>query len=293
MNWLAELKAKVRKNESLKDKTTLRIGGQARFFCRPDNEKDLKELVVAARKNKIPIFVLGAGSNILVSDKGVSGLVLKLDSAAFRKVSLRKNTLEAGSGVFLSQLIRKAVASGLSGVEFLAGIPGTVGGAIIMNAGAWGEDMAGITEKVKVMDYRGKIKFLEKKKIKFRYRNSGLNNYIILGATLRLSGKEKAGISRRIKEYLDCRHNTQDNVSPNAGCIFKNPPGFSAGKLIDLCGLKGQGTGGSRISKKHANFIVNKRNARAKDILKLIRLIKREVKNKFNINLETEIKIWQ
>ncbi|MGD0336484.1 MAG: UDP-N-acetylmuramate dehydrogenase [Candidatus Omnitrophota bacterium] len=293
MNWRRGLKAKVNKGEPLKNKTSFKIGGEARFFSSVRNENELKELIVASRRYKIPVFILGAGSNILVSDRGVGGLVIKLNSRVFKKVTFNKNLVTVGSGATLSEVIRKASALGLSGLEFLVGIPGTMGGAIIMNAGAWGKDIGNIIEKVKVMDYRGEVKFLDRGKIKFGYRDSGLGSYVILGAVLRLCRDRRANILRRIKENLDLRRNTQDNTKPNAGCVFKNPAGMSAGKLIDLCGLKGKSSGGAAVSLRHANFILNKRNARSRDVLKLMDLIRAKVKRDFDIELKPEIKIWQ
>ena len=292
MNWHKGLRVKVNQDEPLKNKTSFKIGGEARFFSSVHNEKELKELIVASRRHKIPVFILGAGSNLLVSDRGVRGLVIKLNSRVFKKITFNKNLVEAGSGATLAELIRKASALGLSGLEFLAGIPGTIGGAIIMNAGAWGKNIGNIVEKVKVMDYRGEVKFLDRKRIKFGYRDSGLGSYVILGAALRLCRDEKAGILRRIKENLALRRNTQDNTKPNAGCVFKNPAGMSAGKLIDLCGLKGKSAGGAAVSLRHANFILNKRNARSKDVLKLMDLIRAKVKRNFDIELKPEIKVW-
>ncbi|MCM8796960.1 MAG: UDP-N-acetylmuramate dehydrogenase [Candidatus Omnitrophica bacterium] len=293
MSWWRDLKATVIRDEPLKNKTNFKIGGKARFFFSVKNEEELRELVVISSKHKIPLFVLGAGSNILVSDVGIKGIVVKLGSGIFKEISFSKNnSVEAGAGVRLAELIGKTSAVGLSGLEFLAGIPGTLGGAIIMNAGAWGKDIGSIVESVRVMDNRGNIELLKRKKIKFSYRHSGLDSYIILGAVLKLASDTKDRINQRIKEYLKLRSNTQDNAYPNAGCIFKNPAGTSAGKLIDACGLKAKSCGGAVVSSRHANFILNKKNASSKDVLKLMNLIRDKVKSRFNITLEPEIKIW-
>jgi UDP-N-acetylmuramate dehydrogenase len=182
----------------------------------------------------------------------------------------------------------------LAGLEFLAGIPGTVGGALAMNAGAWGRSIGELVEKATVMDYNGDIEVLTKKQMKFSYRNSSLQKYIILNIYLKLKKKNKRIINEKITGYLAQRRNSQDNSLPNAGCIFKNPSErISAGRLIDLCGLKGRNIGDAFISLRHANFVLNKGNARARDVLKLMELAKREVRKKYRINLEPEIKIWR
>jgi UDP-N-acetylmuramate dehydrogenase len=293
MNWQKGLKVRVKSNAPLKAWTTFRIGGRARWFSQPKDSRELALLVRAARKYSLPVFILGAGSNILVSDKGVRGIVVKLDSPFFKKVSRSGASLKAGSGILLGQLIRKAETLGLSGLEFLSGIPGSLGGALAMNAGCWGRCILDLVEKAEVMDYRGRIKNLNKKGIRYGYRNSGLSNYIILGADLWLTKKDKAGIMKIEEDYLRQRRNSQDATLPNAGCIFKNPKENSAGKLIDLCDLRGRRIGNAVISQKHANFILNSGNAKSADVLRLMSLAKKEVKKRFNITLEPEIKIWK
>lgn len=286
------LNKRLKINEPLKNKTTFKIGGRARFFYSPEGTSDLKQVLLFAKKKKIKAFVLGAGSNILVSDKGVNGLVLRLDSPFFKKISISGNCLTAGAGAMLAALIRKAGQGRLSGLEFLAGIPGTLGGALMMNAGAWGNDIAALIERVEVMDFGGRIKILSRKDIKFGYRESGLNKYIILSARLKLRKNNKKSSGDLLNKYLCSRRLTQDNSLPNAGCVFKNPQNTQAGKLIDLCGLKGRSSGGAVISNKHANFILNKANACSRDVLNLMKMAKKEVKDKFKKNLHPEIKIW-
>lgn len=293
MNWPRNLKREIKLSEPLKNKTTFKIGGRAKFFYRPKNIIDLKQAVLFAKKEGLKIFVIGAGSNILVSDKVVNGLILRLNSPFFKKVSFAGNQIIADAGVMLGSLIQGAKQKGLSGLEFLAGIPGTLGGALMMNAGAWGKDIGGLTESVKVIDPNGKARDLSGKDIKFAYRDSGLEKYIILSARLKLSKKSKEEIQYSLNKYLRARRSSQDTAFPNAGCVFKNPDGESAGKLIDLCGLKGKKIGGAFISNKHANFILNKKNALSRDVLSLMEFARRTVKNKFKINLQPEIKIWR
>ncbi|MCM8796169.1 MAG: UDP-N-acetylmuramate dehydrogenase [Candidatus Omnitrophica bacterium] len=299
-NWWKDLKIKIRFDVPLDKYTTFKIGGPAKYFLEPKNTEELiravkllKRYPPRAKGGKLPILILGSGSNILVMDKGIEAVVIHLNSAYFKKISLKKGQrLQVGSGARLSRILSFSRRHNLSGLEFLAGIPGTLGGAIMMNAGIPDKTIADRIENVTVMDYNGRIKTLAKKEIKFTYRSSNLSKYIILSATLKLS-KDKNSVKEKIKYYLKKRYLTQDLMYPSAGCIFKNPPGESAGRLIDLCGLKGKRIHDACISKRHANFILNLGKARAKDVLRLIRLVKKKVKKKFHINLEPEIKIWK
>jgi len=283
----------IKFNEPLKNKTTFKIGGRAKFFCQPKNIADLRSAVNAAKKHKIPIFILGAGSNVLISDKGLIALVIKLGAPYFAGASFDNSSIIAGSSLSLAKLLRETEKFGLSGVEFLAGIPGTVGGALAMNAGAWGRNIGDLVEEAKVMDYNGNIKTLRNNKIKFKYRNSSLAKYIILSARLKLKKKKRETIRENISQNIRRRRDSQDARYPNAGCIFKNPKKDSAGRLIDLCGLKGKRVGDAFISDRHANFIMNRGNAKTADVLRLMDLVRKKVKNKFRITLKPEIKIWQ
>lgn len=287
------IKGRIKFKEPLNRHATFKIGGPAKFFVEPKDSQDLRFLIVSAKKYKMPIRVIGAGSNILISDKGVRAMVIKLSAPFFKKVSIGNNFLIVGCGMPLGSLLRFTAGHALSGLEFLAGIPGTLGGALAMNAGAWGQTIGPLVENVRVMDYNGKIKTLNKKQIRFGYRKSSLTKYIILNARLRLHKRSKKEMNSALKEYLKLRRNSQDNSFPNAGCIFKNPRGQSAGQLIDLCGLKGRGWRDAVVSKRHANFILNRGSARCEDVLRLMVSIKKRVKSRFNINLEPEIKIWE
>jgi len=293
MHWPWNLRKKIKRNEQLAKYTTFKIGGRAKFYLEPANSQELSQAVIFAKKNRIPIFLMGGGSNLLISDRGIAGLVIRLVSPAFTKVTAKGNYLEAGSGVKLSRLFLTAKNNRLAKAEFLAGIPGTLGGALFMNAGAWGRSIADIVEEIKVMDYNGKISLLNKEKLKFGYRKSNLRNFLVLGAKLRLQPAVESLISRRIKKYLLLRKNGQENRFPNAGCIFKNPEKLSAGKLIDLCGLKAKKIGDAQISSKHANFIINRGHAKGSDVLRLMQVIKVAVKRKFKVSLSPEIRIWQ
>ena len=291
MNWPRNLKVKVR--YPLKNKTTFKIGGAAQYFSEPNNIAQLKLLIVEAQKKKLPLFILGAGSNLLVSDKGVRGLVIKLSAPYFKKISLESTSLKVGAGVILGSLISFAKKNSLKRLEFLAGIPGSLGGALAMNAGCWGFSIGDLVKEVEIMDYSGNIKTLKRDKIKFAYRKSGLCNCVILSAVLKLKPGSRIAIKSALKRYLSRRRSSQDCSFPNAGCIFRNPGNNSAGRLIDLCGLKGKNKGPAFISKIHSNFILNKGGSCANDVLSLMDMIRKKVKKKFAVTLKPEVKIWK
>jgi len=279
----------------LKNHTTFKIGGKTQFFIEPKDTRDLKLVLRLVKRYRLPVHVIGRGSNILVSDKGIKGVVLRLSAPYFKKIFRKDNHLEVGSGVLLQRVILFAKDCGLSGAEFLSGIPGTIGGALAMNAGIGRGNhcIADLVKTVTVMDFAGKTKTLRKKDIKFGYRESSLARYVILSTCLRLTKKNKEEVKERIKEYLELRKATQDLSRPSAGCVFRNPEGDSAGRLIDLCALKNKRVGDACVSSKHANFILNLGQGRASDVLKLMDVLREKVKDRFNITLEPEIKIWQ
>jgi len=294
MNWRKDLRGKVKENESLKRHTTFKIGGPAKLFIEPFDREDLKLLFTLRKRYKIPLLVIGAGSNILVSSKGIDAVVVRLSSPFFKKIAFCGNILEAASGALLKDAILAAAKRGLSAGEFLAGIPGSVGGAVVMNAGMGNPGFAigSLVESIEAMDYQGRVVHLTKKEIKFGYRSSNLTKYIILSVRFKLTKSTKKEVLGRIRRYWLKRRLSQDISSPNAGCIFKNPPGQSAGRLIDSCGLKGSKSGGASISLKHANFILNDHQADSSDVLKLMQLARKKVKIKFKVNLEPEIRVW-
>jgi len=292
MLWPKALIKNIRSGVPLAQYTTFKIGGKAKYYFEPQNNRQLSQVLKSAARN-VPIFLLGAGSNILISDSGVAGLVIRFCRANFKKITVRGKFIRCHSAVALSQLAQAAKNNGLSGAEFLAGIPGTVGGAVLMNAGAWGSSIADIVEEIQVMGYNGKIKVLKKNKIKFGYRCSGLEKYVILSAKFKLLPKSKAAVAGLMREYLCKRIAAQNTRFANAGCIFKNPVGYSAGKLIDQCGLKGVSIGNAVVCRKHANFILNRGKAKSADVLELIRHIRDSVRSKLNVNLQPEIKVWR
>ncbi|MCX5710385.1 MAG: UDP-N-acetylmuramate dehydrogenase [Candidatus Omnitrophica bacterium] len=284
MNW---------QKSSLKKLTTFKIGGKIDHFVEPRDESELRDALLFAKCKRKKVFVIGAGSNILAPDRGLSGVIIRLKAADFSKISVKGNVIECGSGVYLNRFLSAAKNSGLTGAEFLVGIPGMIGGALIMNAGGWGKGIGGLVKDIRIMDYNGRVKIIKKSIAGFSYRNSKLNRYIILGARFILKKGKKSAISATIKKYLDYRRKSQDNSLPNVGCIFKNPAQGSAGMFIDACGLKGKRCAGAVVSERHANFILNARGAKAKDVLKLIDLVSHKVKEEFGIKLEPEIRIWK
>jgi len=293
MNWWRKLKGRVRLREPLKNHTTFKIGGAARFFVEPKDADDLKLLLGLARKNNLPLRIIGRGSNLLIGDKGIKGIVVRLNAPYFKKLSYENNRFKAGSAALLSDIVLFCGKHSLAGAEFLTGIPGTAGGALAMNAGMAKRGIGDLLEEATVMDYSGNIKTLKKKDIKFGYRKSSLSKYIILGVVMKLKRGNNNEINAKIKRYMNYRKLTQDLSKPSAGCVFKNPPGDSAGRLIDLCGLKGKRIKGACVSRKHANFILNLGKASAKDVCKLMGFVKKKVSSKFDIDLTPEIKIWQ
>ncbi|MFA5118865.1 MAG: UDP-N-acetylmuramate dehydrogenase [Candidatus Omnitrophota bacterium] len=302
MNWWKNLKGSIKEQEPLKKHTSFRIGGPARFFVEPKDHADLRTLVVSLREQAIPFSIIGGGSNLLVSDKGVDRVVVSLRAPAFRKLSFSNEAIDAGAGRWLGEVVMAARKRGLSGLEFLSGIPGTLGGSLVMNAGVTRQalfaksavtNIGDLVENVTVMSYNGDLKILAKEAITFEYRKSSLSKYIVLSASLALSKKTDSEISRLMRHYIERRRRSQDAAAYSAGCVFKNPPGYSAGELIDSCGLKGTRIGNAFVSRKHANFLLNGKNAKASDILALMALIKSEVKKKYKITLQPEIKVWR
>jgi UDP-N-acetylmuramate dehydrogenase len=292
-NVLEGIHAAVRSDELLSGHTTFRIGGPAALFAEPEDLDVLRALVREASGKGIPVRVIGSGSNILVSDRGVQALVVKLSSPFFTKVRFDGDTVHAGAGTLVAQLMRLARERSLGGLEFLAGVPATVGGATVMNAGAWGKQFSDFIEKVHCLDVRGAEVTFSRDSLAFGYRRSGLGKHIVHCVTLRLPAKNPGRIDEEAGAFLRQRCDNQDISCASAGCVFRNPGSASAGRLIESCGLKGTQVGGASVSPKHANFIVNSDHATAADVVKLMNLVRRAVKKMSGITLEKEIKIWK
>lgn len=278
--------------------TTLCIGGVADYFVDIENEEQLISLLKFINDNKIKFFVIGGGSNILFSDDGFKGIVIKLSAkGVFGRVDvlrdIDKETVYVccGAAVSLAYLAQETAEQGLSGLEQLSGIPGTVGGAVYGNAGVKNYPISSVIDKVEVVDYSGTKTVLTKKNIKFEYRKSDLKSNIITKIFFILKNADKNDILKAISQERKRRTQSQPIGTKNAGCIFKNPKDDSAGRLIDSLNLKNYGIGGIKISDVHANFFINKDTGCAKDMVSLIEFVKNKVYKKYNIKLETEIKI--
>lgn len=275
-------------NEPLSRHTTWGIGGPADFFIEVQNRKGLAQLLDWAKERNVPLFPIGQGSNLLVSDKGLRGAVVRL-RGEFEEMRFDGPLVEAGAGVMLPPLARAAAERGLSGAEPFVGIPGTVGGALMTNAGTPEGDIGRLVEAVEILDESGEIKRLEKKDVAFSYRHSSLAGAFVLSATLRLTPGVAAEIAARTEAQKTRRAERQPLGTKNCGSVFKNPPDDHAARLIEAAGLKGRVQGGARISPKHANFIENTGGATAEDVRALIDAAKTAVKEKFNVTLELEV----
>ncbi len=296
----AALKARVseatrlKREESLATKTTMRVGGAARLYAEPASVADLQALLREASARGIEVFLIGRGSNLIVPDEGVDGLVVSLAHEAWAAFEPRGDgRVWVGAGLRLKNLCGLAVKAGLVGFEFLEGIPGNVGGALRMNAGAMGGWMFDVVEEVQVMSLEGEVKTLAKAAMHVDYRHCAeLHHAIALGALLRPASQADAdAIARQIDVYRKKRHESQPR-EPSAGCIFKNPPGTSAGRLIDECGLKGERVGDAEVSPVHANFIVNRGRASGADVLELVRRIRARVRQVKGVDLQPEVLLY-
>jgi UDP-N-acetylenolpyruvoylglucosamine reductase len=283
--------AVIRRNEPLAKHTTLRVGGPADVYVEPADEKDLANVVKFCRENGIQFFILGRGSNLLVRDGGFRGVVICLSQPPFAKIEIVAERLHCGAGAKLKNVSVEAKRSGLSGVEFLEGIPGSVGGALRMNAGAMGSATFDVVESVRFMDYAGEIFERAARDVPVEYRACPLlKTHVALGAVFRCVPAPREEIEKRMKSFSEKRWEAQP-AAPSAGCMFKNPPAIPAGKLIEEIGLKGAHVGGAMVSLEHGNFIVNGGSATARDVLELIALLKGKAKAERGVELHTEVEI--
>lgn len=286
------LKGEVRLREPMKHHTTWKVGGPADIFIPVQKKADVSYTLKYAYKHNIPCYILGNGSNVLVLDKGVRGIVLKL-AGGLNTVSIVGQKIIAEAGVRLPALAQKACQNGLSGLEEIAAIPGTIGGAVAINAGAYGSTIGQLVGKVEALNPKGELIELDKNDLYFDYRQSSLakQKLTVLEVELQLHLDDPVLIQQRMERYLHQRTLKQPLNLPNAGSVFKNPKGVAAGYLIEKAGAKGFRKGGAQISDKHANFIVNVENATAQDILDLSACVKGMVYQTFNVQLQTEINL--
>ena len=276
--------------EPMAKHTSFRIGGPADVLAQPANEAELAALLKRAAEHAVPVTLIGNGSNLLVRDKGIRGLVIKL-SNLFSSITVDGNVMTFGSGISLAMASKKAASLSLSGMEFAVGIPGTIGGAVYMNAGAYDGEMAKVVTSVRVMDMQGKISELQASELDFAYRHTALQNsgLIVVSVTVALQPGEAESIAAKMADFSQRRISKQPLELPSAGSMFKRPVGYFAGTLIEQTGLKGYTVGGAQVSQKHAGFVVNVGGATAKDVLQLISDVQSKVFAAHGVRLEPEV----
>lgn len=281
----------VRLHEPMKKHTTFRIGGPADYYLCPHSTEELQKILQICRENKLEFFILGNGSNLLVSDKGYRGVVIQLWKN-FSDIETEDNTITVKAGALLSKVAAEALEESLTGMEFASGIPGTMGGAVMMNAGAYGGEMKDIIREVTVLTREGELLTLSKEEMNFGYRTSVVKEkgYVVISAELQLRKGDREEIRKVMDELKERRVTKQPLDMPSAGSTFKRPEGYFAGKLIMDAGLRGFSVGGAQISEKHCGFVVNKGDATAADVLALIGEVQKRVQEKFGVALEPEVK---
>ncbi len=289
-------KDKIQYNVPMKNYTSFKIGGPAECLIKVQTIEEVQEILQIVHQNNIPLTIIGNGSNILVSDKGIKGIVLKIDIKKLKIEEKEENQffITVGSGNKLGEIAPKFLQKEIQGFEFAAGIPGTIGGAIRMNAGAHGSEMKDIVKTISYIDKKDmKLYTISNKEANFQYRDSIFSNnqYIIVEATMQLGKGKKEEIQSKMQEYANFRKEKQPIEYPSAGSTFKRGSDFITAKLIDECGLKGYQMGGAQVSEKHAGFIINKGDATAEDVIKLMKYVKEQVYHKFEKKIEAEIEI--
>ena len=278
--------------EPMSKHTSFRIGGPADLFVQPANEEELWNALHLARQEKVPFFIVGNGSNLLVSDEGFRGMILHT-GGMLKDISVEGDVIYAQAGALLSTVAKTALEHGLAGMEFAAGIPGTLGGAVCMNAGAYGGEMKDILLDAEVLTQEGERLVLPVEELDLSYRHSVIfeKNYVVLAAHIRLSRGDTAEIKNRMNELAGARRDKQPLEYPSAGSTFKRPEGYFAGKLIQDAGLKGYTVGGAQVSEKHSGFVINRGGATAEEVRFLIRQVRSKVKQQFGVELEPEVRM--
>ena len=292
MSLFAGLDKIVKTNHLLGPMTWFGIGGAARYFIEPRSVDELKDVVRRCRENDVPMYVMGSGANLLIDDAGVKGAVIRLTQGEFAELTLIDGGVRVGAGFDMGKLVLRCVREGLSGLECLTGVPGSIGGCVRMNAGGAFGDIGNVVQSVQVMTEAGDVFTRHHDDLAFAYRSTNITSRFILQAEFRLGEEDPHQILKQVKQIWIYKKNTQPLGSRNAGCIFKNPRGISAGALIDRAGLKGKRVGGAHVSEKHANFILADEGTKASDVLKLINLIRDSVYEKNGVYLELEIEVW-
>lgn len=292
MTSLADFSEITRRDEPLAPYTWMKIGGPAQFLIQPRTPDELVQVVKTCDQIEAPLKLLGGGSNLLVRDAGVGGVVLRIYGEPFAKVEVQGDVVRAGAGAMLTTVISHTVNAGLAGMETLVGIPGTVGGALHGNAGGRIGDIGQFVESVTALTMTGEVVTRNQDELSFGYRESNLDDLIILEATFRLQPDDPDEITRHMRKLWISKKATQPYSFQSAGCVFKNPRGMSAGLLIDQAGLRGTRIGGAEISDRHANFIVSHPGASSADVQRLIDLARSKVAEQFGVDLELEIEVW-
>ena len=277
--------------EPMKKHTTFRIGGPAKYYVMPQTREQVKDIIECCKESDMPYYILGNGSNLLVSDKGYEGVVIQIFKN-MNEILVEGNVIKAQAGALLSTIAARALDAGLSGFECLAGIPGTLGGACVMNAGAYGGEMKDVLEEVLVLTEDGEFLTIPKEELELGYRTSIIakKNYVVLEAVMRLEEGDKGAIKARMDELKEQRVTKQPLEYPSAGSTFKRPVGYFAGKLIQDAGLRGFQVGGAQVSEKHCGFVINKEEATAADVAELMRQVSLKVEEQFGVPLEAEVK---
>lgn len=292
MAFLTGFEPFVREQEPMYVHTLLHIGGPAQYFAEPRSRDELQALLARAAEQGLPVRLLGGGSNILVRDEGVSGVVVRLSAADFAGIKVTGETVHAGGGARLGHVISSSVGKGLAGLEPLVGIPGTIGGALHINAGTRGGDIGQWTAKATVMTRRGEILEHTRQDMVFAYRQSSLDELVILDAEFKLERENPEELTKRMQKQWIVRKAAQPLGHQCAGQIFRNPRGMSAGQLIDQAGLKGARVGGAEVSDRHANFIIAEPNCSSRDVIALIEQVRDRVADRLGVELTTDIEIW-
>lgn len=272
--------------------TSFRTGGTAEIFVEPADMSELKKALQFCKDERKKVFIFGNGTNLLVNDNGVKGVVIRLGGGNFRKIERNEKFVSAGAGVHLPQLIQKTALWGLGGLEVLVGIPGTVGGAVMMNAGGKYGDISETISSLTTMTFDGKITKHNREDVEFAYRGCNLSKQVVVKVEFALKESRKEEVLEKMSKIYKEKKEKQPLSTFSAGSIFKNTQHYKAAELIEKANLKGQKVGGAIVSEKHANFIVNTGNATSADILELIKIIKETIKKKYNVSLEQEIQIW-
>lgn len=282
---------RVKTAEPMSSHTTFRIGGPADYFAEPDTAEALAGLIKLCRKEQVPYMIVGNGSNLLVGDQGYRGVIISLGKS-WSAIRTEGTRMYAGAGAMLSAAARRALQESLTGLEFAAGIPGTIGGAVFMNAGAYGSDMSAVLTSVTVLTAEGAVVTVPAEELELGYRTSCVEKqgYIVLQAEMELQAGEEEAIRLRMEDLAQQRRSKQPLEFPSAGSTFKRPEGYFAGKLIQDAGLRGYQVGGAQVSEKHCGFVINRDKATANDVMQLCRDVQEKVKEEFGVTMEMEVR---